>query len=165
MIFLITQADLSDYTRMSANIDALLVKPAIRDAHTFDVLPLLSAAELTSLVAYLALDETGRAAHAAHVLYTTAVRPLLCYEAYRRYLLDAGVHLTPNGPEVISEVGHQPLTTAQRTEMRSDAQAKCSHYRAVLLGALRTYRGPAASTACGTTSRRPSRGGLTTSAI
>ena len=167
MTLLITKADLPDYTRISVNISDLLLNPAIRDAHTFDVLPLLRPAEVGNLVAYLALSPADRAAHPAHVLYTTAVRPLLCYETYRRFMLDHGVHLTENGAETISDMGHQPISSAQRNEIRQDAAAKCSHYQAVLAGALRTYRGPGSSPAtCGTSSnRRPGTGGLRTSAV
>ena len=161
MIQLITKADLPDYTRLSINIADALINPAIRDAHTFDVLPQLSEAEQGNLVAYLALDETDRAQHPAHRLYTEAVRPLLCYQAYRRFLLDAGVHITPNSIELTTD---RPVSSAQRAEMRTDAAAKCSHYDAVLAGALRAYRGT--TTTCGTpTRRRPATGGLRTSAI
>jgi hypothetical protein len=163
MIQLITKADLPDYTKMSANVADALINPAIRDAHTFDVLPHLSAVEQANLVGYLALDETDRAQHPAHTLYTEAVRPLLCYQAYRRFLLDHGVHVTPNGVEVTT---NNPVSGQQRAEMRADAAAKCSHYDAVLAGALRTYRGPATSTTCGSTrTRRPSTGGYRTRAI
>ena len=190
MSFLITKADLSDYTRVSQNVSNLLLNPAIRDAHTFDVLPLLHANEVAALAAYLV--EPARAAfvvayqtaelagfppadllalqasplYRLHVLYATAVRPLLCYETYRRFLLDHGVHLTENGAETISDVGHQPISGQQRTEMRADAATKCSHYRAVLSIALRTYRGAAATaTACATRPRRPGAGGFTSSAV
>jgi len=165
MTFLITKADLPDYTRLSPNIGDLLLNPAIRDAHTFDVLPLLREVEVANLAAYLQLPLDERGQHPAHVLYTTAVRPLLCYETYRRFMLDHGVHLTQNGAETISDVGHAPITGQQRTEIRADAAAKCAHYQAVLAGALRTYRGPQVAT-CGTsTNRRPSSGGLRTAAI
>jgi hypothetical protein len=164
MIQLITKADLPDYTRMSVNIADALINPAIRDAHTFDVLPHFSPAELGNLVAYLALDETYRGQHPAHVLYQTAVRPLLCYQAYRRFLLDAGVHITPNSIELTTD---RPVSSQQRAEMRADAAAKCSYYDAVLASALRAYRGPATpSTTCGgSTRRRPATGGLRTSTI
>ena len=167
MTLLITKADLPNYTKISRNISDLLLNPAIRDAHVFDVLPLLSEAEVGNLAAYLATDLADRPQHPAHTLYTTAVRPLLCYETYRRFMLDHGVHLTENGAETISDLGHQPITTAQRTEIRADAAAKCAHYRAVLAGALRTYRGPSyqAPTCGASTTRRPGNGGLRTSAI
>ena len=161
MIQLITKAYLPDYTRLSMNIADALINPAIRDAHTFDVLPQLSEAEQGNLVAYLTLDETDRAQHLAHTLYTKAVRPLLCYQAYRRFLLDAGVHITPNSIELTTD---RPVSSAQRAEMRADAAAKCSHYDAVLASALRTYRGTIAPT-CGTTRRRPVTGGLRTSTV
>lgn len=163
MITLITKADLPDYTKMSVNTADLLVNPAIRDAHVFDVLPHLSAAEQGNLVAYLALPAADQALHPAHVLYTTAVRPLLCYETYRRFLLDHGVHVTPNGVEVTTT---NPVSGQQRLEMRADAAAKCSHYQAVLASALRTYRGAATPTTCGNNrTRRRSAGGYRTAAI
>lgn len=163
MIQLITKADLPDYTKLSVNTADLLINPAIRDAHTFDVLPHLSEVEQANLVGYLALDETDRAQHPAHKLYTEAVRPLLCYEAYRRFLLDHGVHVTPNAVELTTD---RPVSNQQRAEMRADAAAKCSHYQAVLASALRAYRGTTTSTTCGTSrTRRPSSGGLRTRAI
>ncbi|MDO7888202.1 DUF6712 family protein [Hymenobacter cheonanensis] len=191
MTFLITKADLGDYTRVSANVADLLINPAIRDAHTFDVLPLLAGSEAQLLAAYL--TDAGRPAFAVsyaaaealgfpeaelaalqasplyqrHVLYVSAVRPLLCYETYRRFLLDHGAHVTENGVETFSSGNNQPISQAQRTEMRADAAAKCSHYRALLTGALHTYRGPAAAaTACGAgPNRRPGAGGLRTVAL
>ncbi len=167
MIQLITKLDLPDYVKFSVNIDDNLINPAIRDAHTFDVLPLLRDVEQGNLVAYLLLEEVDRAAHPAHRLYTTAVRPLLCYEAYRRFMLDHGVHITANGAETVSDVGHQPISGAQRTEIRSDAAAKCAHFRAVLAAALHTYRGPLAGgpAACARSTRRPGRGGFQSSAV
>jgi hypothetical protein len=191
MIPLITKADLPDYTKVSVNIADLLINPAIRDAHIFDVGPLLGGLEQQALAAYLAnpdrpafaaaykaaellgfpLSElTGLQAsplYRPYVLYTTAVRPLLCYEAYRRFLLDHGAHVTENGVETFSSGNNAPISQGQRAEMRADAAAKCSHYRAVLAGALATYRGAGANqTTCGTaTNRRPTAGGLKTLAI
>jgi hypothetical protein len=160
MIQLITKADLPDYTKLSANVADALVNPAIRDAHTFDVLLHLSEVEQANLVGYLALDETDRAQHPAHKLYTEAVRPLLCYETYRRFLLDHGVHVTPNAVEVTTD---RPVSNQQRAEMRADAAAKCSHYQAVLASALRAYRG--INTCSTNRNRLPSSGGLRTRAI
>lgn len=190
MIYLITKADLGDYTRVSANVADLLINPAIRDAHTFDVLPLLAGNEAQQLAAYLtdADRPVFAASYAAaeaqgfpetelvvlkasplytrHVLYVTAVRPLLCYETYRHFLLDHGAHVTENGVETFSSGSNQPISQAQRTEMRADAAAKCSHYRALLAGALRTYRGPEAAPSCGSAAtRRPGSGGLTSMAL
>lgn len=190
MIHLITKADLKDYTRVSVNVADLLINPAIGDAHTFDVLPLLDGAEVQQLAAYLAAaDQPAFAASYAaaeargfpaselallqasplytrHVLYLTAVRPLLCYETYRRFLLDHGAHVTENGVETFSSGNNQPISQAQRTEMRADAAAKCTYYRAVLAGALRTYRGPTSTPCCGDgATRRPGAGGLTSIAI
>jgi hypothetical protein len=165
MIQLITKADLPDYTKFSANTADLLINPAIRDAHTFDVLPHLSEVEQANLVGYRALTADERPQHPAHKLYTEAVRPLLCYETYRRLLLDHGIHVTPRGVEIIAGEG-TPISGQQRTEMRADAAAKCSHYQAVLASALRAYRGTTTSTTCGTDrNRRPSSGGLRTRAI
>jgi hypothetical protein len=191
MIFLIKKADLSDYTRVSVNVSDLLIGPAIRDAHTFDVLPLLSTQDVQQLAAYLV--DAGRKDFAAsyatselagfpevelvllqasplyglHVLYTTAVRPLLCYETYRRFLLDHGAHVTENGVETFSTGNNQPISQAQRAEMRADAAAKCTYYRAILPGALHTYRGANAPiTTCGTNRpSRPSSGGLRSVAL
>jgi hypothetical protein len=190
MILLITKADLPDYTKFSVNTADLLINPSISDAHTFDVGPHLSLVELRALAAYLADADRADFAttytqaetagfpeadlallqlsplYALHMLFTTAVRPLLCYEAYRRFLLDHGVHVTPRGVEVVAGDG-TPVSGQQRTEMRADAQAKCSHYQAVLANALRTYRGPATtSTTCGAGRiRRPSSGGYRSAAI
>lgn len=190
MKFLITKADLQDYTRVSVNVADLLINPAIRDAHEFDVLPLLSTSEALELAAYLA--DANRAAFALaykvaedagfpaadlaalqasplyrpHVLYMSAVRPLLCYETYRRFLLDHGAHVTENGVETFSSGSNQPISQGQRTEMRSDAAAKCSVYRAKLAGALAVYRGPNYQAAsCGTSNHRPGNGGLRTVAL
>ena len=166
MIQLITKADLTSYTKVSPNIADLLINPAIQDAHTFDVLPLLSPVEQGNLVAYLALAAADRTKDPVHVLYTTAVRPLLCYQAYRRFLLDHGAHVTENGVETFSSGNNQPISQAQRSEMRADAAAKCSHFGAVLAGALRVYRGPAATTSCGAgRNRRPRTGGFQSSAV
>jgi hypothetical protein len=186
MIFLITKADLPDYTKVSANVGDHLINPVIRDAHTFDVGPLLNSGEQQALAAYLAAADRPafvtayKAAellgfplaelavlqasplHRPHVLYTTAVRPLLCYETYRRFLLDHGAHVTENGVETFSSGNNAPISGGQRAEMRADAAAKCSHYRAVLAGALAAYRGPGAGTGtCGpnAANRRPTAGG------
>ncbi|GAA4362767.1 hypothetical protein GCM10023185_31010 [Hymenobacter saemangeumensis] len=180
MNLLISQADLSDYTRLSVNIAPLLINPAIRDAHTFDVLPQLRADEETALSAYYALTPTQKeeyilAGEASedpdvvafwrrHRLYA-AVRPLLCYHTYRRFLLDHGAHITANGVETISEVGHMPISGQQRAEMRADASAKCAHYQALLVAALQVYRGPVGRPACASSTRRPRSGGLTMTAI
>jgi len=189
MIFLITKADLPDYTKVSANVGDHLINPVIRDAHIFDVGPLLSSGEQQALAAYLAdanrptfktayqqAEAQGFPAatlallvasplYRPHVLYTSAVRPLLCYETYRRFLLDHGAHVTENGVETFSTGNNAPISQGQRAEMRADAAAKCSHYRAVLAGALGTYRGPGASqTTCGTT-RRPTSGGANVMAL
>lgn len=177
MTFFITKADLPDFVKFSVNIADNLINPDIRDAHEFDVLPLLSPAVVAACVAYRAVPAADVAAylalpeaeqvlsplHRPYRLYA-AVRGLLCHESYRRFLLGHGVHITPNGAETISDVGHQPITTAQRTELRSDAQAKCSIYRAKLLAALRVYEGPSATT-CHSRPSRPGAGGLKTSAV
>jgi hypothetical protein len=190
MIFLITKADLGDYTKVSANVSDLLIGPAIRDAHMFDVLPLLSPTVVHQLAAYLADSErkTYGASYAAaevlgfpepelaelqasqlyarHVLYTTAVRPLLCYEAYRRFLLDHGAHVTENGVETFSSGNNQPISSTQRTEMRADAATKCTYFRSVLAIELDAYAGTETTTTCGThRPTRPSSGGLRSIAI
>lgn len=191
MKLLITKADLQDYTRVSVNVADLLINPAIRDAHEFDVLPLLSTTEVLELSAYLAdaglpafalayktAEDAGFPAadlavlqasplYRPHVLYLSAVRPLLCYETYRRFLLDHGAHITENGVETFSSGNNQPISQSQRTEMRSDAAAKCSVYRAKMAGALAVYRGPAYQAAsCGNSpTRRPGNGGLRTVAL
>lgn len=191
MKLLIAKTDLQDYTRVSEQVADLLINPAIRDAHEFDVLPLLHTAEVLALSVYLA--DAGRPAFATayksaeeagfpaadlaalqasplyrpHVLYVGAVRPLLCYETYRRFLLDHGAHITENGVETFSSGNNQPIGQGQRTEMRADAAAKCSFYRAKIAGALATYRGPTYQPAsCGaSTNRRPGNGGLRTAPL
>lgn len=187
MIQLITKRDLPDYTKASVNIGDNLINPPIRDAHEFDVLPMLTATEQQALAAYLAdADRPAFATaykaaellgfppaelavleasplYARHVLYMNAVRPLLCHNAYRRLLLDHGVHVTDNAVEYTTDT---PVSGAQRNEMRADAAAKCSHYQAVFLNALRTYRGPTANPShCGATRRRPASGGLRSSVV
>ena len=196
MKLLITKYDLPDYVKFTTNTADKDVNPDIRDAHEFDVLPLLTPAEqqaaalyagykqavaafdalkpeqqaerpLTpeqlTYVAYLALSEEAQAASPLHKpcqLYL-AVRGLLCHETYRRLLLTAGLHQTPNGLEVISDSGHAPISPQQRAELRGDAQAKCAVYRARLLTAQRAFSGPPA-TGCHSSTQRPGNGGLTT---
>lgn len=126
----------------------------------------LSAAAL-AYQAYTLLPAEAQPLEAGHALYTLyfeGVRPLLCYHTYRRFLLDHGAHITPNGLETISDAGHMPISGQQRNEMRADAQAKCAHYQAALAIHLRAYRSPAGPS-CTPSTRRPRSGGLTASAI
>jgi hypothetical protein len=95
-------------------------------------------------------------------LWYTAVRPLLVCHAARRMLLWHGLHITPNAAEITTD---RPVSTAQRTEMRSDLQAQCSFYEAQLAPALRAYLPAAPITSCGAIRRQPTHGGLKTSAV
>lgn len=173
MILFISKTDLPDFVKFSANIADNLINPDIRDAHEFDVLPLLSTSETAALLVYRALDAEQMAAylalssedqalspiHRPHLLYP-AVRGLLCHETYRRFLFSHGVHITPNGAELVSDVGHTPISALQRTELKNDAEGKCAIYRSKLAAALRIYQGPSAFTSCHRTNqRRPGRGG------
>ena len=177
MKLLISKADLPDYVKFTLNTPDKDINPDIRDAHEFDVLPLLTPAELTALYAYKALpvqdvtdylalpeaDQLLSSLHKPHLFYL-AVRGLLCHESYRRFLLMAGLHQTPNGLEVISDTGHNPISTQQRSELRGDAQAKCAIYRGRLLTAQRAFSGAPAPN-CHSSTRRPGNGGLTTYAV
>lgn len=190
MIQLITKRDLPDYTKFSVNTADLLINPSIQDAHVFNVLPHLSLPEQRALSAYLANADrasfeadykaceklgfpeeqlaglVANPLYSVGVLYLSAVRPLLCYETYRHLLLGHGVHVTPNGVEVVEGTDGTPVSGQQRTEMRADAAAKCAHYHSVLASALRTYRGPTTGpTTCGPRRRRPQSGGLSISVI
>jgi hypothetical protein len=182
MTFFITKLDLPEYVKFSVNTADNLINPSIRDAHVFDVLPLLGAAEEAALAAYKLLTPEGLAAlllitdtetpgYAAalatqkvHTLFTDTIRPLLVYESYRRFLLGHGVHITPTGAEVISGEKGEAISGQQRTELRNDAASKCAFYRARLAVALRTYRGTSAST-CSRPASQPGHGGLNSSAV
>ena len=92
------------------------------------------------------------------------VRPLLVCEAFRRMLPWHGHHVTANGIEAISDVGHQPISASVRAELRGDILAKGTYYRHRLLTALATYRGTALpATACSSPGRRRAGSGGTKS--
>lgn len=157
---LITLADFADYVPFSVNISAALVDPHIRDAQAFDVWPLLP----TPLRTELPTDRSSWQP-ATEALFTEHLRPLLVLEAARRMLLWHGVHVTPNGAEVIITGSNQPISGQQRTELRADLASKANQYRPGLIAALRAAYPSAGSIGCGSSGRRPGRGGLTTSAI
>lgn len=153
MELLITLADFGAYVPFSPNIDPLLVEPHVRDAQTFDVWPLLPVAlrtELASPVASWPVKETK--------LFTDFVKPLLVCTAADRMLLWHGLHITPNGAETISDLGHQPISQAQRAQLRADLQAKAAHYQGQLETALRLAYPPTAGTCGGRPARRPGPG-------
>ncbi|WP_400190664.1 hypothetical protein [Hymenobacter sp. B81] len=154
MSYLISKADFPEYTTLSANIGDHLLDPYIRDAWRYDVAPLLNTAEA-------ALLRTARADWSPKLeqLFVTHIKPVWVLEAYRRFLGMHGVHVTPNGLETISDVGHAPISTQQRAELKADAQGKASIERGLLEAALRAYRGTVPST-CSPVRRRPGNGGL-----
>jgi hypothetical protein len=179
MRLLISIADFPGIVPFSVNIDPLLVDPHIRDAQTFDVKlgtalyakldealqltqPEFSPDEFDTQEFKAAAATAGWADDKLASLWYSAVRPLLVCHAARRMMLWHGAHITPNGLETISDVGHMPISTAVRAELRSDLQAKCSHYEALLLPALRSYQPITTPSTCGTSRRRPTRGGLKT---
>lgn len=180
---LINIGDFPDFVPFSVHIAPLLVTPHIRDAHTFDVGPLLSTAlwlqleteldtvmpefnpaEFASSEFLTTTVQAGWITPALAALWYDAVRPLLVCESARRMLLWHGAHVTANGVETISDVGHMPVSGATRTELRSDLQAKCSHYRARLTARLGPFA-PLVSTCGPGRRRRPGAGGLTTYAL
>ncbi|MBO2010845.1 hypothetical protein [Hymenobacter negativus] len=200
MKLLITKFDLPDYVKFTSNTADSLINPDIRDAHEFDVLPLLTPAEVQVVATYVGyqqavaafqvMTEADQATHPltpeqlAYAAYLTlpeaeqpldvlykpyqfyrAVRGLLCHESYRRFLLSHGLHQTPNGFEVISDGGHQPISNQQRTELRGDAQAKCATYRSRLLVTQRAFSGVPIATTCPSSTQRPGNGGLMTYAV
>ena len=165
MRLLISLADFPDFVPFSVHIAEALVSPHIRDAQTFDVGPLLPVLTWQALVA--ALDGgpvAGWTEPALAALWSNGVRPLLVSESARRMLLWHGAHVTPNGLETVSDIGHAPVSGQQRAELRADLQAKCAHYRARLASALRTYA-PTTTTSCNRPVRRPGSGGLSISAV
>ncbi|MGI4884282.1 MAG: hypothetical protein ACRYFR_04915 [Janthinobacterium lividum] len=182
---LISLADFPAYVPFSVNTGAHLVDPHIRRAQVEDVGPLLSKAQWDALD--LALEavapefapeefdsaeffeeaaESGWENPALASLWYGGIRPLLVTEAARRMLLWHGLHITPNGAETVSDVGHMPISNAQRTELRSDLAASATFYRARFEIARRAAFPLAAATCCGTpTRRRPTRGGFQSSAV
>ena len=153
---LISLSDFPDYVPFSVNIDALLVTPHIRSAQTFDVEPLLGESQWDDLEqALLAVtpeyqplefDSAEFLVEAVQAgwpdprlarLWFAGVRPLLVCESARRMLLWHGAHVTPNGLETISDVGHMPVSNAQRTELRADLEKQCQYYRTRLATAQR----------------------------
>ena len=154
---LISLADFAEFVPFSPNISEALVAPHIRDAQTFDVLPLLP----TAVQATFTGDKTAWQP-ADTAFFTAYLRPLLVLEAARRLLLWHGTHVTPAGLEdLASDVNRTPASQQRRTTLSADLQGKCSHYRARLEGALRTYSPPAAAANCaGPTRYRSQPGGL-----
>ncbi len=179
MRLLISIADFPGIVPFSVNINALLVDPHIRDAQTFDVklgaelygqldaalqavLPEFNPDEFDTAEFQAAAITAGWADTKLATLWHSAVRPLLVCHAARRMMLWHGAHITANGLETISDVGHMPVSTAVRSELRSDMQAKCSHYEALLLPALRAYQPIATPGTCSPSRRRTTKGGLKT---
>jgi hypothetical protein len=179
MKLLISLADIAELTTFSKNIGAHLVTPSIRDAHTFDVkLPTEVRAQLEAALPTIdpafkpedfeAVNFPAAAVEAgwenpklARVWYE-AIRPLLVMEAARRYLLWAGLHVTPDGPESTAE---RPISPQERAALRADLQAKASYYRPLYEAGLRSLSTTTAPAACGATRRRRSSGGYTSYAV
>ena len=175
MFLLVSKKDFPAYVAFSANVGDQLVLPHLQDAQLFDVRPLLPG-ELEAMEAaaqaaaprlefrYLEFDPREFFAEdlptdwpdpRLYTLFMAFVRPLLVCEAFRRMIPWHGKHVTPNGIEVISDAGHQPITAADRAELRGDILAKCNYYRHRLLTALATYRGTALpAPACSSPRRR-----------
>ena len=144
---------------------------AASSEHRADPAPL--RAELESIGAEFEPSEFDRAEFATalealpmatQVLFADYLKPLLVMESARRMLLIHGVHITPNGVETISDVGHMPISGQVRAELRADYQHKATHYRNRLELALRQAYPPTAIT-CGTPRRRRDRGGLQSSVL
>jgi len=179
MKLLISILDFGDFTAFSKNIAEALVNPYIREAQQFDVrLPAPVRAELeTELDAVLPsfkpdefdtadFDTEAKIAGwqnlALAKVWYEGIRPLLVLEAARRMLLWHGVHITPNGAEITAE---SPASSQTLAALRADLQAKASYYRPLFEAGLRSLSTSAAPTSCGTTRRRPSRGGFTSYAV
>ena len=152
---LISLADFPEFVPFSLNIGAALVKPHIRDAQTFDVLPLLPVAVQAVLTGdqqqWAAVDTT---------FFTDFVRPLLVLESARRMLLWHGTHITPDGLEdLASDPNRTPASQARRATLSADLASKCSYYRARLELALRTYAPRPAGSCTPAGHRMPASGG------
>lgn len=157
---LISLADFPAFVPFSVNIGAQLVEPHIRDAQTFDVLPLLPAAVVATLT-----SDPAQWGAADTDFFTNYVRPLLVLEAARRMLLWHGTHVTGAGLEdLASDMGRSPASQQRRTTLSADLAGKCSHYRALLQTALRTYA-PAPTPTCGPRRARPDNAGLYITAV
>jgi hypothetical protein len=182
MKLLISILDFADYTAFSKNISAALVEPYIREAQTFDVkLPTAVRAALETQLdavrpsfkpdefdgADFSTESTiaGWTDLALAKVWYEAIRPLLVLESARRMLLIHGVHFTPNGVQTISADGQMPISSQLRAELRADLQAKANHYRPLFEAGLRSLSPITVPQVCGTSRRRPSRGGLTTSVV
>lgn len=163
MSYLITKLDFPEFVPLSVNVADNLINPYIRDAYTFEVARLLTAAEWALVTAALAPDAV---AAPGELLLWAALKPVWVLESFRRFFLWHGTHVTENGVETFSDGGNQPVTGARRAELKADIEAKASHYFLLLDSALRTYRGTVLTTSCSTTTRRRrSQGGLTTHAV
>jgi hypothetical protein len=169
MSYLITKHDFPEFVPLSVNVADNLVNPYIRDAFTFEVSGLLTAAEWLLVQAALVPAQEPAEEAPAVVDYGqelwAALKPVWVLESFRRFLLWHGTHITSNGVETIANDGNQPVSSARRVELKADIEAKASHYRRLLEAVLRTYRGVPAATSCRPTYRRPSSGGLTTHAV
>lgn len=152
---LITITDFAGIVPFSVNIGAHLADPHIADAQALDVLPRLPAALRT----VLATPTVGWPADVT-TLFTDHLKRVLVLEAARRMLLWHGLHITPNGCENTAAL---PITDAQRNQLRADLAAKAGHYWPALLSAAGSLY-PAATTGCGTGTRR-ARTGSTTAAL
>lgn len=172
-MLLITKKDFPAYVPFSLEIGSHLVTPHIQNAQYIDLAPLLLPAELAEMQAelrahprveygFFEFDPLAFASEQLvsewsnqplYVLFQGFVRPLLVHEAYRRMIPHHGHHFTSNGMEVVSDLGHQPISAGVRNELREEALALCNRYRSRLEIALRTYRGPAATPTTCTASR------------
>ena len=181
---LITKYDFAEFWPVSQNVADELVNPYISKAQTFDVRPLLTADEWAGLIrnqAHSAGEFPGLEFSPAEFLATAPatewdddrlaalwvgfVKPLLVTESFRQMLLWHGTHITQNGVETFSDTGSQPVSSARRSELKSDVEAARNLYRARLESALRLYRGTATTTCGNATRRRPGRGGVRSHAI
>jgi len=156
MTNLITATDFAGIVPFSVNIGAHLVDPHVADAQALDFLPQLPAVLQTELAAVRPW------AGPLETLWADHLKRLLVLEAGRRLLLWHGLHITPNGAE---NTASQPLSDAQRNQLRADLAGKVSHYLPAALAAIAKLYPPTTSTTCGTSRARRSSGGYRSAAI
>ncbi len=174
MYLLVTKKDFPAFVPFTDQIGDHLVTPHIQDAQLFDVRRLMRKEEYTEMEAsaeqhertefhFLEFDprefftellQTEWENKKLYTLFMGFVRPLIVCEAFRRLIPYHGAHVTGNGFEVISEMGHQPISAATRAEIREDILTKCNYYRTRLETALSTYRGTTPPTTTCTPYRR-----------
>lgn len=146
---LITKADFPEYTVVSLNVADRLINPYIGDAWLYFIEPLLRTAEVAALV--------PPAADWAPELTTLwgFLKPVWVLDSYRRFVANHGIHVTSDGIESLSsDVGRAPISGTERARLVAEVQGKISIRLGKLEAALRTYRGPSASTSCTTNRRR-----------